>query len=201
MDHDASPNSDNDELSNLAEFIIGTSATNPDTDNDGVSDSAEIENRTDPLDGRGFPTGVIATLPLMGRAMEVVVEGSPLNAQEQLAYVATGSYGLAIVDATNFQLPIILGQLDLPGNNNDIATDVTRGLAVVASGAAGLHFVDVSDPMMPDLLETVLLPFGANRVEVFDGLAYVASGNNLISIELATGENSAKLSARKQYFD
>jgi hypothetical protein len=64
-----------------------------------------------------FPSGIIASLPLRGEAKEVVVE-------ENLAYVATGSYGLAIVDLSRFDNPIILGQLDLPGDATDVAVDM-----------------------------------------------------------------------------
>jgi hypothetical protein len=64
----------------------------------------------------GFPTGVIAALPIAGQAKEVVAESSVTSAETQTAYVATGSYGLAIVNASQFQRPIVLGQLDLPSS-------------------------------------------------------------------------------------
>ena len=55
--------SDLDRLVDIAEDIIGTDPGKPDTDADGILDGAEIEQGLDPLDGRAFPTGVIASLP------------------------------------------------------------------------------------------------------------------------------------------
>jgi len=47
---DASEDADNDELSNLDEFIQGTDPLDEDTDNDGVKDGQEIEDGTDPAE-------------------------------------------------------------------------------------------------------------------------------------------------------
>ena len=44
-----------------------------------------------------------------------MVEGSIFDPKGQTAYIATGSHGLAIVNATVFSNPIILGQLDRRG--------------------------------------------------------------------------------------
>ncbi len=114
---------DGEGLFDEAERIIGTSRTLADTDGDGINDRAEIEQGLDPLSNLAFPTGIIASLPLLGEAREVVVEGSTLDAARQTAYVATGSHGLAIVDTSVFNNPIVLGQLDLPGDAVDVAVD------------------------------------------------------------------------------
>src|SRR5262249_47892294 len=137
--------------------------------------------------------GVIASLQLQGQAKEIATQGSTTDPKGQTLYVATGSYGLAVVNASQFNKPILLGQLRLPGNSGDIAFDPLHNLAVVAAGSAGLHLVDVSNPMQPKLQKTVALSEGANRVEVFDGLAYVASGSSVVSIDLATGQISQTL--------
>lgn len=44
-----SKDADNDGLSNAKEYIYGTDPTNPDTDDDGYKDGAEVENAYDPL--------------------------------------------------------------------------------------------------------------------------------------------------------
>ncbi len=142
----------------------------------------------DPLDNTPFPTGVISSLPLKGEAKGITLVGSSVNDQQQVAYVATGSYGLAIIDGSQFVNPIVLGQIQLTGDNVDVAVDSTRSLAVIAARSVGLHLVDVSDPMQPVLVQTIDLPLGASAVKLFDGVAYVASGRSLISIDLATGE-------------
>lgn len=184
------PDADGDGIPDLGEIVIGTDVRNGDTDGDGVSDSAEIEQGLDPLDDRGFPTGVIATLPLPGTGRSITVEGD-------LAYVATGAHGLAIVDGSRFDNPVMLGQIDLPGiATTDVGVDPNLQIAAVstASGFRGadttLHLVDVSDPMLPQLIHSVPIPstgVGSTNVEVFDGVAYAGSTSSLTAIDLLTG--------------
>ena len=177
---------DGEGLFDEAERVFGTSPTLADTDGDGLNDRAEIEQGLDPLSNLAFPTGIIASLPLLGEAREVVVEGSTLDAARQTAYVATGSHGLAIVDSSVFNNPIVMGQLDLPGEAVDVAIDSRRQIAAVAAGSGGLHLVNVADPVQPALLRSVAAR--AAQVEVFEGVAYVAAGTKLQSFSLATGE-------------
>jgi hypothetical protein len=178
--------SDNDGIGDVGEFVIGTSGNNPDTDGDGILDAAEIEQGIDPLGGQGFPTGIISSLPVRGEAKAVVVEGSALDPSSQTAYVATGSHGLAIVDASQFNNPIILGQLDLLGDATDVGVDANLQLAAVASNSGGLQIVDISDPMQPKLLRTVnIIP---NQVEVLNGVAYATVNSSLQAVDLLTGE-------------
>jgi hypothetical protein len=181
----ASTDQDADGLQDDAEFILGTNPNDPDTDHDGLSDLAEIQQGLDPLSGRGFPTGLIAALPLPGEAREVVIEGSTLNAEQETAYLALGPRGLGIVNVSKFQMPILLGQLELPGNSSDVAVDPTLKLVAVAANTGGLHLVDVSDPMRPLLRQT--LGANASQVEIISGVAYVAVGNELRSYDLLTG--------------
>ncbi len=186
LDSASLPDLDGDGVVDGVEQVLGTDFTSIDTDNDGINDLAEIEQGLDPLDGRAFPTGIISSLPLFGEAKEVVVEGSILNTQQQTAYVATGSHGLAIVDASQFNNPIVLGQLDLSGDNVDVAIDSRLDIAAIAGGSGGLHLVDVSDPMLPTLIQT--LNINAGQVEVVDGLAYVSVGSALRTYDLLTGD-------------
>ncbi|MCA9048818.1 MAG: Ig-like domain-containing protein, partial [Planctomycetaceae bacterium] len=129
---------DQDGLGLDAELILGTFPDNADSDNDGIPDGAEVAQGLDPLGGRAFPTGVIASLPLLGEAREVILQADLQNGNGQLAWLATGSHGMAVVDATQFNNPIVLGQLELPGETTDIAVDSIRQRAVVAAGDAGL---------------------------------------------------------------
>jgi hypothetical protein len=104
-----------------------------------------------------------------------------------LAYVATGSHGLAIVDVSRFNNPVLLGQLDLPGTSTDVDVDPALGLVVVATGTGGVQIIDVSDPMTP-VIDHVTTNVLGTRVEVVDGVAYVAVGGSLTSIDLSTGD-------------
>lgn len=183
---DLSTDTDGDGLTDQAEFVVGTVVRNADSDGDGVSDLAEIKQGLNPLDNRGVPTGIMASTSLLGEAKEVVVEGSLLKAEQLTAYVATGSYGLAMVDISQFKSPIVLGQLDLPGDATDVSVDTSLGIAVVASNAGGLHFIDVSNSTSPTLIRTIAAT--PSQVEVFDGFAYVTIGSDLRSYNLLTGE-------------
>jgi membrane-associated phospholipid phosphatase len=186
LDQFGGPDADGDGLPDVGERAIGTSPSKRDTDGDGVSDDAEIAQGLDPLDGRAFATGVVANVPLLGEPTEIVVHGTDGDGRGQIAYVATGNYGLAIVDVGRFDRPTVLGQLDLPGTATDVALNPLLGLAAVAGGAGGLHVVDVSDPLAPRLVRTV--PVGATRVDVIGGTAYCVVGSMVVGVDLLTGE-------------
>ena len=177
------PDRDGDGLPDDVEFAVGTSVASVDSDADGVDDFAELRAGLDPLDPRGTPTGVVGGLALDGEAWDIAVAG-------QVAYVATGDHGLAIVDISDPGQPILLGSRNLTGFSVSVAVDATRGLAAVASHFVepGLHIVDVSDSAHPVVQRTIALPDGARQVEVLDGVAYVASGTAVVAIELVSGD-------------
>jgi hypothetical protein len=52
---DANLDFDNDNLTNLGEFLNQTNPLNPDTDSDGYNDGLEVENGTDPLNEDDYP--------------------------------------------------------------------------------------------------------------------------------------------------
>ena len=174
------PDSDGDGLPDDAEFAIGSSPQSVDTDHDGVSDFAEVNQGLTPLGDRSFPTGIVAGLALRGEAQEIVVEGTR-------AFVATGTDGLAIVDVTQFDRPILLGRLHMTGVNTDVAVDAARDVAAVSAGAEGLHLVNVADPVRPALVRTLGLPGGAGPLEALDGVVYAGSGSALVAVEIDTG--------------
>ena len=186
---ESQPNSivdtDKDGLVDIAEKVVGTFFDKKDSDGDGIDDLAEIQQGLNPVDGNPFPSGWIANLRLLGEANSVAVNTSITRSTEQLAYVATGSYGLAIVEASQFDDPILLGQIDLAGNATDVAVDSSLAIAAVATGNSGLQLVDVSDPMLPKIQKTVNVT--ANQVEIFQNIAYATSDTTLSAIDLVSG--------------
>jgi hypothetical protein len=182
---------DGDGLPDDVEFAIGTSANRVDSDGDGISDFAEIELGEDPIGGLSTTVGVAAAVRLSGESNEVVIEGAIADPTELLAYVASGTSGLAIVDVTQPTAPVLLGEIDLQGTSTDVDVDTTRGLAAVAAGTA-LHIVDVSNASQPQFVASIPL-LNINRVEVLDGLAIVGFGNSLVSIDLVTHQRRQTL--------
>jgi hypothetical protein len=181
-----SPDSDYDGLPDDIELAIGTSAHRRDSDGNGLDDFAEIQQGLDPLGGRAFPTGILAQLRPQGEVKQIVVAGATPTNQAELAYLATGSHGLAIVDVSRFAAPVLLAELDLPGDATDVAYDSTLQRVVVATGAGGLHLVDVSNPSAPALLRT--LDIQSSVVEVKDGVAFAADGHYVRALDLRGGE-------------
>ncbi|WP_017327401.1 Ig-like domain-containing protein [Synechococcus sp. PCC 7336] len=179
---------DADGIPDIGEFAIGTDSGNIDTDGDGISDAAELEQGLDPLDGVAYPTGLVARLPVLGDANAVIVEGETSGGQT--AYVATDE-GLAIVDVSPFVNPIMQGRLNLFRKRAvDVSVDPTLQIAVLAT-TDGLVLVDVSDPLLPSIRDT--LSINATQVEVFDGIVYATAGQDLVSIDLNTGEELQRL--------
>jgi hypothetical protein len=104
MEPDTEADSDNDGLSDTAEGIIGTSINDPDSDNDGISDSAEVINGTNPLFAIPASAGIVATVETQGLTADIAM-------QDNLVALAKGADGVALVDVSNPYSPIILSEL------------------------------------------------------------------------------------------
>ncbi|HND54137.1 MAG TPA: Ig-like domain-containing protein, partial [Pirellulaceae bacterium] len=183
----ATIDSDFDGLPDDVEFSIGTGLSKWDTDADGISDFTEIERGLDPLGGRGLPVGVVAGLDIPGSAHEATLIPSPVDPAATLALIASGGYGLDVIDVTNFQSPESIGRMNLSGDSLDVAYDASQRVAVVAGGSGGLQIVDVTDPTRPVLKRAIVLSStGASRVETHAGLAYAASQDKIYVVDLAS---------------
>lgn len=182
---------DGDGLPNDVEDVIGTSKTKVDTDGNGVSDFAAIQQGLDPLGGRAFPTGIIGSLTLPAQVRGLIVEGSTLDASTRTAYIANDTAGLSIVDITQPTNPLLITTLQLPGTAHDVDLDSALGIAAVATGN-GLQLVDVSDPMLPTLRQTVDLA-SVEHVEVFGGMAFITHNSDVVGIDLVSGAEIARV--------
>jgi hypothetical protein len=181
----AAPDTSGDGLPDDVEFAIGLSPTRPQISSDGIDYFTHvIVDHTNPLAGSPVITGVVASLALQGQATAVVLQGSPATSQGQTAYVATGSYGLDIVNASQFEQPVLLGQIQLNGNSTDVSMDPTLQIAAVASGTS-LNLVDVSNPAFPKVLQDINVD--ATDVRVVDGVVYAAVGPDVDAYDLLTG--------------
>ena len=181
---DNTTDSDGDGLSDLAEQVLGTSRLRIDTDHDGLSDLAEISVGGNPLGAFRPASGVVASLSLLGTAEALVLAASAGSTVRETAYIATGAYGMAIVDVSTPLAPKLLSQLRLGGEATGIAMDTTLHRAVVATGDA-LHIIDVSSQTAPTEIFNVAL--AATRVVDVDGIAYANNGTMIDAVDLATG--------------
>ncbi len=180
--------SDFDGIPDDIEAAIGSNPASRDTNKDGIDDFTALQQGLDITGTSALPTGVVASTALKGTATAVAVSAAAGNANKLTAYVATDSAGLAIVDVSQFDKPVLLSQLALPGSAGGVAVDAGRNLVAVADGAAGLEVVDVSVPTAPVVTQTVALPSSASRVALLDGIAYVANGSAISTVDITTGE-------------
>jgi methionine-rich copper-binding protein CopC len=91
------PDADSDELSDLAEEILGTNPHNPDTDGDGVPDGVEVRGGSSPVGDNPLPQGLVAALDTDGEAAD-------LAAHERYTVVADSAGGLAVVEVDGLDL-------------------------------------------------------------------------------------------------
>ncbi len=175
---------DDDGLVDLVEFVIGTSATNADTDGDGLSDKFEIENDLDPLGGFPTTTGVLDSIDLGGAIREIAVTAD-IEGQPVLAFVATVS-GLSVLDLSAITQPQLLITQTIADGARDVSLDGAVGHAAVIAGNGDLLLFDVSTPAQPEQIARVE---GSMRaVEVYQGVAYTADEGEIVSYDLLTGD-------------
>lgn len=91
-----------------------------------------------------------------------------------IAYVACSGAGLQILDLTDPENPVLLGEY--PTSNGTMSVDVVGTVAYIADGHNGLRCLDVSDPTSPVLLGTLDFPNFIYEVVVRDGIAYITDG-------------------------
>ncbi len=180
------PDTDNAGLPDDIKFALGLNPDLADTSGNGVDDFTKLQEGLPLFSNQSAITGVVASLDLAGQANAVTLQGSSTSSQGQTAYVATGPAGLAIVNVSNFQKPILMSQIPLDGNSSDVAVDADLQIAAVASNAGGLNLVDVSDPTDPAVRKTV--PVDASLVRVASGVAYAAVDGDVQAYDLLTGD-------------
>ena len=185
--------SDHDRLPDTIEDIVGTSKWKLDSDADGVSDYLELQNCQDPISGTVLTTGTIARLSaLAGESNAIEIVSNPLSSRETIAFLTTGSYGLAIVDITNPIAPKIVSQLKLDGNAFDLAIAPDRSIVAVATDSQGIYIVDITRQSQPRVIKNIQAL--ADQIELHDGVIYAAERTELVSYDLRTGEKIESIS-------
>ena len=189
------PDADGDGLSDVAEFILGTSISMPDTDGDGITDAAEVRLGSNPKDGKPVRTGVIASSDTPGNAVDVCAEGGFVT-------VADSEAGVAIFRVANGLNLIRVAQIDTPGNAIGVAC--TARFVAVADGPSGLAVIDLSGRGKPRILYQLDLGAPVNAVAIAEETGYAGLGNGgVVAFDLASGKvlNSTVISPQANIQD
>lgn len=122
-----------------------------------------------------------------------------------LAYVACGS-GLQVVDVSAAQNPVLLGSCSMPQFMDAEKIAVADTMAYVAgaffnphswTGNPELDIIDISDPQSPMLTGSLALSntsYTVGGVAVHDGLAFVAYGSYLKTVDVSVPQNPTYIS-------
>jgi hypothetical protein len=162
---------DSDNITDLAELVVGTDSLKPDTDGDGIRD------------GRPAVTGIIANADTPGTAVDVC-------AINNTAIVANSDAGVTVFNAVNGQNPIRVAQVDTPGTA--LAVSCSGNLIAVADGPEGLQIIDITDPPAARIVRQVgsfwLGGGSAQAVVTAADLAFVGTTEGFVNmVELTTG--------------
>jgi hypothetical protein len=189
--HDA----DNDGLSDLGEFILGSDPFNADADGDGRGDGEEVRAGEDPSSGLATRTGMIDGVPIAGGPQRVA-------AYNDLAIVTRGNQGLQVYNIFNRMSPVLVADLPTTGFTGPPGdADCTGPLVATAVGARGVDVYDVSDPPNTRFTRNVGPGSGTSIGNVFKvatagRFVYAANGTReVILADMITGE----LLGRRQY--
>jgi len=170
---------DGDGLGALGEEVMATDPLNPDSDDDGVFDGAEVQAGADPLSGSLVQTGIIATAETPGTARDLCISGD-------LMAVADGAAGVALFNVFGGMNPQLIAQVDTPGSADAVACDGPT--IVVADGSAGVAIIDSSDPANSALVRQLPLGATAWSVAAANGTAYVGLADSRVArANMATG--------------
>jgi hypothetical protein len=177
---DFSADVDGDGLGEIGELIMGTDPARADTDGDGIRDGAEVQQGTDPSDNQPQQTGIIATAPTPGFAVDVW-------AADNRVLTANRTGGLSIFDVSSGFIPSRIADLDTPGNAVSVTTSGT--LAAVADREGGLIIVDLAaGPGGPAIIHQLQLGSPVNAVTTAGGIVYAGLFNGtVVSVDLRTG--------------
>jgi hypothetical protein len=78
--------------------------------------------------------------------------------KDSIAYIAVGDAGLCVVDFTESDHPLLIGQVETPGSAGDLA--LQGQFAYVADSGSGLQVIDISNPAKPQAFGGTYPGFG-----------------------------------------
>ena len=113
--------------------------------------------------------------PVLVGSENIGVGTRHLDYADGFLYLATGRFGLRVVDVRDPTNPEQIAILDLPGEASDVTIKGTTAYAGYAAGPRGVAAVDVRDPFNPIVRGTVDLPSGTHSIALADNNAILVS--------------------------
>jgi len=98
-------------------------------------------------------------------------------AENELLYIADGSFGIKIYDISDPSIPVKLSEIETNGSAKDI--DKVGDFIFVAVGAGGVDMIDVSDQDNPFLISNYNTTGYASRVSANDSLVAVSDWDDV----------------------
>lgn len=130
----------------------------------------------DPLNG-GIPrTGddyFVNPINMPANPEGVVVEGD-------YAFVASGDFGLAVVDIRDIRNPFVVTSLVLDGTSLGLAVD--GDFAYIAADRSGLYVVDITDRANPAVVDQVNTSGRSKDISTVGDYAFVADGSGGLKV-------------------
>ena len=126
---------------------------------------------------------ILSTTPLGDVPNDLALSGDTV-------FVADRSQGLLTFDISDPESPQLLSTLPLA--DGAYAVQVVGSYAVVG-GSLDLHVIDIANPASPTVVGTLALPGKAERVTIFDGIAYIPVNNAGLVIADITGPDNPTL--------
>ncbi len=110
-------------------------------------------------------------------AQEELLKGwaNGIFVKDKYIYVANGTNGFLIINASNIEIPVVEGKIDTPGYAN--AVYVIDDIALIADGTEGIQVIDISKKSSPEIIfnyETVGYAFD---VIADEENVYIADGS------------------------
>jgi hypothetical protein len=170
---------DGDGLPDFVEDILGTAPGQRDTDGDGVPDGVEMSEGTNPLGGVPQLLGAVAAVDTSGTAVDVLV----LN---DVAVLADGTSGVALIDVSNPMAPVRLAQWDTPGTAVGLAG--LGNLLAVADDTEGVTLLDISTPSAPLLVAQRRFSREVRAVAFLNGYLVASLGSGSLALLDEAGE-------------
>ncbi|MBT3252531.1 MAG: T9SS type A sorting domain-containing protein, partial [Candidatus Marinimicrobia bacterium] len=142
--------------------------------------------------GTVFQVLDIHTLDALGEVItESIVSGIAISGN--YAYIANWSDGFKVIDITDPAVPVLVAQIDFPGQCWDIS--VSGDYAYLGNDVEGLRIIDISNPLAPTHISTFVPVETAafEYTQVIDTIAYAASKSGLYILNVSDPSTPVQL--------